>query len=112
MLRTAVVDTQLSIDILTWFVKESGHPGYQKTTVPEKCPQPLFVEDQETNNNTDESVNVNVETNIESGTYYFSLAQEPSDNTSVYGLSDEICSCNVSRFSTHIVGIWWQLHPP
>jgi hypothetical protein len=47
------------------------------------------VEDQETNNNTDKSVNVNVETNIESGTYYFSLVQEPSENTSVYGLSDK-----------------------
>jgi hypothetical protein len=85
----AVVDTQLFIDILTWFVKESGHPGYMKTTVPEECPQPLFVEDQETNNNTDKSVNVNVETNFESGTYYFSSVQEPSENTFVYGSSDK-----------------------
>ncbi len=61
--RQAVVDTQLFIDILTWFVKESGHPGFQNTTVPEECPKPLFVEDQETTNNTDKSVNVNVETN-------------------------------------------------
>jgi hypothetical protein len=37
--RRAVIDTQLFIDILTWFVKESGHPGYQKTTVPGECPQ-------------------------------------------------------------------------
>jgi hypothetical protein len=47
------------------------------------------VDDQETNNNTDESVNVNVETNIESGTYYFSSVQEPSENTSVHGSSDK-----------------------
>jgi hypothetical protein len=65
--RRAVVDTQLFIDILTWFEKESGHTGYQKTTVPEG-PQPLVVDDQETNNNTDKSVNVNVDTNIKSGT--------------------------------------------
>jgi hypothetical protein len=83
----AIVDTQLLIDILTWFVKESGHPGYQKTTVPEECPQPLFVKDQETNNNTDKSININLETNIESGSYYFSLVQESSENTSFYGLS-------------------------
>jgi hypothetical protein len=70
-------------------VNESGHPDYQKTTVPEECSEPLFVEDQETNNNTDKSVNVNVETNIESGTYYFSLAQESSEDTSVYGSSDK-----------------------
>ncbi len=30
-----------------------------------------------------------METNIESETYYFSSAQEPSENTSVYGLSDK-----------------------
>jgi hypothetical protein len=84
--RRTVVDTQLFIDILTWFVKESVHPGFQNITVLEECcPTPLFVEDQETTNNTDKSVNVNVETNIESGTYYFSSAQEPSENTSVYG---------------------------
>jgi hypothetical protein len=67
--RRAVVDTQLFIDILTWFVKESGNPGFQNTTIPEECPKPLFVEDQETANNRDKSINVNVETNIESGTY-------------------------------------------
>ncbi len=48
------------------------------------------MEGQETYNVTDKSVNVNVETSIESGTYYFSSAQEPSENTSVYGLSDKI----------------------
>ncbi len=68
--RRAIVDTQLFIDISTLFVKESGHPGYQNTTIPEESPKQLFVEDQETNNNTDKSVNLNVETNIESGTYY------------------------------------------
>jgi hypothetical protein len=47
------------------------------------------VEDQETTNNTDKSVNSNVETNIESRTYYFSSAQVPSENTSMYGLSDK-----------------------
>ena len=47
------------------------------------------MEDQETANNTDKPINVNVETNIESGTYYFSLAQEPSENTSVYSSSDK-----------------------
>ncbi len=43
--RRAVVYTQLFIDILTWFVKESGHPGFQNTTIPEECHNPCFVED-------------------------------------------------------------------
>ena len=93
----AVIDTQLFIDILTWFVKESGHPGYDNTTIPEDSPQPLFVEDKETNNNTDKSVNVDVETNIESGTYYFSSGQDPSENTSVFGSTENFAVAMLRR---------------
>jgi hypothetical protein len=82
------VDTQLYIDILSWFVKESGHPGYLNTYIPEDYPQPLLVEDIPTKNNTDESANKTVETNYEGGRYYFSSAQDPSQHTSVYGSSD------------------------
>ncbi len=82
------VDTQLYIDILTWFVKESGHPGYLNTSVPEDCPQPLLVEDIPTKNSTDVPANKTVKANYEGGTYYFSTAQDPSQHTSVYGSSD------------------------
>ena len=47
------VDTQLHIDILTWFVKESGHQGYLNTSIPEDCPRPLLVGDVPTKNSTD-----------------------------------------------------------
>jgi hypothetical protein len=40
--RRAVVDTQLFIDFLIWFVKESGHPNFYNTTIPEECPKPLL----------------------------------------------------------------------
>jgi hypothetical protein len=40
-----------------------------------------------TNNNTDFSIDKNVESSYEGGTYYFSLAQDPSEATSVYGSS-------------------------
>ena len=46
--KRARIDTQLYIDILTWFVKESGHPGYLNTSIPEGCPQPFLVEDNPT----------------------------------------------------------------
>jgi hypothetical protein len=39
------VDTQLYIDIMSWIVKESGHPDYLNTSIPEDYPQPLLVED-------------------------------------------------------------------
>ena len=78
------IDTQLYIDILTWFVKESGHPGYLNTSIPEDCPQPLLVEDNPTKNKTDDPSDKTVEANYEGRTYYFSTAQDPSQHTSVW----------------------------
>jgi hypothetical protein len=82
------VDTQLFIDIMTWFVQQSGHPGFNNTSIPHECPQPLLVEDKETTNNTNYSFDKTVETMYEGGTYYFSSAQDPSETTSVYGSSE------------------------
>jgi hypothetical protein len=82
------VDTQLYIDILTWFVKESGHPGYLHASIPEDCPQPLLVEDIPTKNNTDDPTDKTVEANYEGGMFCFSTAQDPSQPTSVYCSSD------------------------
>ena len=99
----AKIDTQLFIDILTWFVKESGHPGYSNTLIPEECPQPLFVEDKETNNNTDKSENIDTETNIESGTFHFSSAQDPTENTSVFDSSEKFSIAMLNRSSPHLL---------
>ena len=84
----AIVNTKLFLDILTWFVTKSGHKGYENITIPEKCPQPVFIEDREKNNNTDQSVDRNMESNIESGTYHFTSAQEPNQDTSVFNCPD------------------------
>ncbi len=76
------------VDVLTWFVKESGHPGYTYTFIPEDCPQPLLVENPEARNNTDDPTNETVETDFEGGTIFFSSAQDPSENMLVYGSID------------------------
>ncbi len=78
------IDTQLYIDILKWFVRESGHPGYLNISIPEECPQPLLVEDDPTKNKTDNPSDKTVESNYEGRTYYFSSAQDPSQHTSVW----------------------------
>jgi hypothetical protein len=54
---------------MTWFVQESGHPGFKDIAIPEKCLQPLLIEDEETKNNMDYASNKNVETMYESGTF-------------------------------------------
>ena len=86
--KRSQIDTELYIDILTWFVKESGHSEFLNISIPEDCPQPLLVKDNPTKNNTDNPFDKTVESNYEGGTYYFSSAQDPSQHTSVYGSSD------------------------
>ncbi len=34
----STLDTQLFIDITTWFVQKSVHPGFKDTSIPEECP--------------------------------------------------------------------------
>ncbi len=36
--KRSKVDTQLFIDVMTWFIQKSGHPGYNKMSIPEDCP--------------------------------------------------------------------------
>jgi len=76
--KRSIIDTQLYIDILTWFVKESSHPGYLNISIPQDCPQPLLVEDNPTKNNNDDPSDKTVESYYEGRTYYFSTAQDPS----------------------------------
>ncbi len=76
------------INVITWFIQESGHPGYNKTSIPKDCSQPLLVEDPETRNNTDDPANATLEANYEGGTFVFSSAQDPSEDTLVYGSTD------------------------
>jgi len=83
------VDTQLYIDVITWFIQESGHPGYNKILIPKDCPQPLLVEDPETRNNTDDPTNAILEANYEGGTFVVSSSQDPSEDTLVFGSTDK-----------------------
>jgi hypothetical protein len=71
--KRSKVDTQLFIDVMTWFIQESGHLGYNNTSIPEDCPQPLLIEDSETRNNTDGPVNESLETTYEGGTFFSHL---------------------------------------
>jgi hypothetical protein len=104
--KRSKVDTQLFTDVLTWFVKESGHPGYTNTSIPEDCPQPLLVEDPKVRNNTDDPTNETVEADFEGGTYFFSSTQDPSDKTSVYASTDRfaLAMCNRSAPALLVYG--------
>ncbi len=68
--KQSKVDTQLFIDVMTWFIQESGHPGYYKTSIAEDCPQAPLIVDSETRNNIDRPVNESLETTYEGGTFF------------------------------------------
>lgn len=79
-----VMDTELYMDILQYFIEKSGHPGFSGLPLPKDFPQPLFFEDDEVDNNTDAPMSPDVEKTFEGGTYYYSTAQDPSPETCVY----------------------------
>ncbi len=65
-------------------MQQSGHSGFKDTPIPEKCPQPLLIEDKETKNNSNDASNKNVQIMHDSGTSYFSSAQDPLEGMTVY----------------------------
>ncbi len=107
--KRSKVDTQLFIDVIIWFIQESGHPGYNKTSIPKYCLQPLLVEDPETRNNSDDPANVTLEANYEGGTFVFSSAQDPSEDTLVYGSTEKFCYCNYESQCTNPIGVRWHI---
>ena len=61
----------LYFDILSWWINESGHPGFCNLPLPENCPSPIFVDNEESENNIDTEVDRKVEEKFEGGQYFF-----------------------------------------
>ena len=50
---------------------------YEGVPIPEDCPEPIIIEDEENQNNTNEEIGPSAETRFDGATYYFSSAQDP-----------------------------------
>ena len=61
------VDTKLYTALSTWFIKKSGHRGFANVPIPEECPQPVIIMDENTTNNVDESASKEVEESFGGG---------------------------------------------
>ena len=83
--KHCTIDTGQYCALSKCFIEESGHTGFQNVPIPEDCPQPVLIEDPETQNNTDMPMNADVEDTISGGSYFLSTAQDPNSKTSVYG---------------------------
>ena len=52
--------------------------------MPEQCPQPVVIVDKDTTNTVDQSASKQVEESFGGGLYYFTTAQDPTPDNSVY----------------------------
>ena len=83
----SLLDTSMYIALVTWFIQKSGHNAFRNFTPPRECPQPTLIEDNATDNNTDEQVDTAIENQFDGGTFYFSSRNEPDSNIGTYNSS-------------------------
>ena len=88
--QRSVIDVDKYTALLNWFVQESHHPGYDGLVPSDDCPQPNFLREPDTDNNTDQSENPDIENVFVNGTFDFSTSQEPSCSSSVYDNEVEV----------------------
>ena len=82
--RQSKLDRREYINVLTWFIAESGHSGYKGLSLPDDIPAPTFVQDKPSDVLFEESFNSQTGNTLSGRTYYFLTAQDPNVNTSVY----------------------------
>jgi SHAQKYF class myb-like DNA-binding protein len=87
--QRAEIDTRLFLGLLTWFIGESGHPGYEGIPLPTECPRPIIIEDRESKYNTDEPGNKDIEKEFEEGTCFFPTVGDPDATTYEFKTSQE-----------------------
>ncbi len=89
--RQAEMDTDLFMDHLTWFIKESGHQGYSEVTPPDECPNPVIIlQEGDNENTTDDPVDPILKCEIQGKTYFFSnKAQNPKQDNSVFDNTED-----------------------
>ena len=79
------------LELYRWFVQESGHPMFKDLKIPSEAPQVYLYEDSkfDTDSNTDEPGDVDIERTYDGAKYYFSSAQDPTEDNSVFGSSEQ-----------------------
>ena len=75
--------------LLNWYIKELGHPGYETFAPSKEYPQPEFLVNRDTPNNTDDLGNPEKDNVVMNGTFDFSAAQDLSCTTSLYGSKEQ-----------------------
>jgi len=95
----AILDTALYVDIMTWFIRVSGHPAYADLTPPEECPVPTILEDEANDNNTDAPQNPDVEQEYQGSTYTFTTSNDPTENMGTNSSPEQFTLSMMNRSS-------------
>jgi hypothetical protein len=95
----AILDTKLYVDLMTWFIRVSGHPAYRDLTPPEVCPAPRILEDDANENNTDISQNPDVEGEYQGSTFTYTSSSDPTENASTFSNSSNFASAMINQSS-------------
>ena len=93
----ARLDTSKMTKLLEWFVRESGHNGYKDVTPPKDCPQPTIIVDEETNNNTDQEQDPQVEEKFTGASFHFTSTHEPQEDTGVHETNQKFVKAMLER---------------
>ena len=108
--RKAMLDTGIYLDLLCWFITESGHGGYAGMDVPEQCPELQLIKERDTVHNTDEEGDPDLECREEPGTYYFSGAGDHHSGTSIFGSDRSFASALWSKRSAPTLLVYGGRH--
>jgi len=95
--QRAELDTSKMMQLLDWFVTESGHPAYANVPRPSECPKPVVMEDKENANNTDNEMNPEVEHTFAGASYHFASSHDPNEDTGVYETNQKFVSSMLDR---------------
>ncbi|KAL7432030.1 hypothetical protein ACHAXM_002882, partial [Skeletonema potamos] len=95
--QRAELDTAKMMELLEWFVTESGHPAYANVTPPSECPQPVVMEDEENANNTDKEMDPEVEHTFAGASYHFASNHDPNVETGVYETNQQFVASMLDR---------------
>ena len=106
--KRTTINTKVYMDLLSWFIQDSGHPGFKDLPLPEDIQSPKLIEDKDSTNNTDTSVNQQLEKSYTGETYFFSSAQDPCRRTSVYDSPGNFALAIMNRSAPTLLAVGGQ----
>ena len=98
ILQKTAVDIELFKDLLKWFVLSSACQDFKNSPIPDDVEmlQPTIIEGRK-DNTTAKEVDPSIENKFGDTQFFFSLAQDPTEEASVYKTSKKFACAVINR---------------